>query len=236
VPARAVVIAAGEGRRLRPLTERWAKPVLPIDGRPVLAALLRELRAGGIGEVWLVSGHLARQVEAVAGDGSGFGLAVRHVTQPSPDGSADAVARAVEAGAAPPFLVSAADTHFTPGDVGRFAAAADGADGADGAIAVRRTPGPDPSHRAAVRIAEGRVERVRDDDPANPLSAAPLWAVGPRVARFLRCDSPPYELARTFQAAIDDGAHVAGVEIGRTRDLTYPVDLMEENFPYLGAL
>ena len=40
-------MAAGEGRRLRPLTERWAKPVLPIDGRPVLESLLRELAAAG---------------------------------------------------------------------------------------------------------------------------------------------------------------------------------------------
>ncbi|MDX6542500.1 MAG: Nucleotidyl transferase, partial [Gaiellaceae bacterium] len=36
-------MAAGEGRRLRPLTERYAKPVLPIDGRPVIATLLHEL-------------------------------------------------------------------------------------------------------------------------------------------------------------------------------------------------
>ena len=36
-------MAAGHGTRLRPLTERWPKPVLPIDGRPVLASLLREL-------------------------------------------------------------------------------------------------------------------------------------------------------------------------------------------------
>ena len=43
----AVVMAAGEGSRLRPLTERWAKPILPIDGRPVLATLLRELERAG---------------------------------------------------------------------------------------------------------------------------------------------------------------------------------------------
>ena len=46
-------MAAGEGTRLRPLTERWPKPVLPIDGRPVLATLLRELAAAEEGrEHW----------------------------------------------------------------------------------------------------------------------------------------------------------------------------------------
>src|SRR3954470_20519884 len=113
----AVVMAAGEGTRLRPLTERWAKPVLPIDGRPVLAVLLRELTAAGCARVWLVAGHLAEQVEALAGDGAGCGGEGRRVRQPEALGSADAVQRALDAGAVPPVLVSAADTVFTRGDV-----------------------------------------------------------------------------------------------------------------------
>jgi NDP-sugar pyrophosphorylase family protein len=60
----AVVMAAGEGTRLRPLTERWAKAVLPIDGRPVIATLLRELAAAGFKRVTVVTGHLGDQVEA----------------------------------------------------------------------------------------------------------------------------------------------------------------------------
>jgi NDP-sugar pyrophosphorylase family protein len=55
-------MAAGEGTRLRPLTERWPKPVLPIDGRPVIATLLRELAAAGCERVYIVTGHLAEQV------------------------------------------------------------------------------------------------------------------------------------------------------------------------------
>src|SRR5436190_23362864 len=115
----AVVMAAGEGRRLRPLTERWPKPVLPIDGRPVLATLLQELAAAKVSRVYLVTGHLAEQVERLVGDGTPFGLDVRYVRQPRVLGSADAVRRAVEAGAAAPFLVSAADTVYRRGGVGR---------------------------------------------------------------------------------------------------------------------
>lgn len=227
-------MAAGEGRRLRPITERYAKPVLPIDGRPVLATLLREL-AGVVERVWLVTGHLADQVEALAGDGSAFGVEVRPVSQPEPLGSADAVLRAVQAGAQPPLLVAGADTLFTAGDVARFAA---GAGEAAGAIAVRREPPPDPPHRHAVRVEEGRVTRVLDDDPANPLAGAPLWLVGPAVARLLDPlpGNPPHELADAFELAIAAGETIAGVEIGKTRDLTRPVDLAVENFPYLTGL
>ena len=69
-------MAAGEGMRLRPLTERWPKPVLPIDGRPVLGTLLRELAAAGIERAFVVTGHLGEQVRSLAGDGGAWGLAV----------------------------------------------------------------------------------------------------------------------------------------------------------------
>jgi len=119
----AIVMAAGEGRRLRPITERWPKPVLPVDGRPVLGTLLRELAAAGIERAVVVTGHLADQVRALAADGA-WGLDVRFADQPRPDGSADAVARALAAGAEPPCVVAGADTVFGPGDVGRFLEAA----------------------------------------------------------------------------------------------------------------
>ena len=144
-----VVIAAGLGTRLRPLTERYAKPVLPIDGKPVIALLLRELAEAGFDAVTVVIGHLGEQVERLIGDGRGFGLAVRYARQASPDGSADAVLAATPVA---PYLVLGADKRFTRGDIGRFAAAF-AASGAAGAIAVEDRPG-------TVQIRDGLVERV----------------------------------------------------------------------------
>lgn len=226
-------MAAGEGTRLRPLTERWAKPVLPIDGRAVLAVLLRELAAARAGRVWLVTGYRAEQVEQLAGDGAAFDLEIRFVRQPAVLGSADAVQRALDAGATPPILVSAADTVYQRGDVGRFAEEFAEC-GAAGAVAVRTDPPPGPG-RNAIRRQDGRIERMRDDDSANRWSGAPLWGLGPAVADRLCLDRPPYELENAYQAAIDAGETVIAVEIGKTRDLTYPLDLVEENFPYLAS-
>ena len=87
----AIVIAAGLGTRLRPLTEHYAKPVLPIGGVPVLASLLRELAAAGCPRATIVVGHLGDQVERLSGDGSGFGLDIHYARQEAPDGSLDAV-------------------------------------------------------------------------------------------------------------------------------------------------
>jgi glucose-1-phosphate thymidylyltransferase len=227
-------MAAGEGMRMRPLTERWAKPVLPIDGRAVVAVLFRELAAAGCRRVWLVTGYLAEQVERLAGDGSAFGVDIRFVRQPFVLGSADAVQRALDAGAEPPLLVSAADTVFRAGDIGRFTDAF-AHSGAAGAVAIRTEPGPGPS-RGAVRRRDGRIGDMRDDDPANRWSAAPLWGLGSAVAELLCRDKPPFELEKAYQAAIDGGELVIAVEIGKTRDLTDPVDLVEENFPYLRSI
>jgi NDP-sugar pyrophosphorylase family protein len=228
-------MAAGEGTRLRPLTERWPKPLLPIDGRPILATLLRELAAGGCTLAVVVTGHLAEQVEELAGDGSGYGLEVRYARQPGVLGSADTVRRALGAGAQPPLLVTAADTVYSPGDLGRFRAAF-AASGAAGAMAVRRDPPPDPTHRTPVRVVGGLVEKVIDDDPANPLGSAPLWALGPELVPLLDdLPGPPFELADVYRRALDAGRAIAGIEIGKTRDLTRPVDLIKENFPYLAT-
>jgi NDP-sugar pyrophosphorylase family protein len=229
----AIVMAAGEGRRMRPISERWPKAVLPIDGRPVIATLLRELARAGIERAFVVTGHLAQLVEELVGDGGAFGLTVRFVRQPSVLGSADVVRRGLEAGARVPVLVVAADTLFAVGDVRRVVEELAHSQAA-GAMTARREPPPDPPHRWALKIERGLVVSPLDDDPENPLSGAPLWALGPELVAFLDdLGGPPYELAEAFSKAIAAGHAVAGIEIGKTRDLTGPVDLIVENFPYL---
>ena len=226
----AVVMAAGVGSRLRPLTDRYAKPVLPIDGRPVISTLLRELASAGVEHVALVTGYLAEQIETLVEDGAAFGISLRIVRQPEPIGSADAVRRALDDGVRPPFLVSAADTVFGRGDVRRFL---DEADGAAAAIAVRRQPGR-PDH-TRIAVEDGRIVRVKAPGAPGGWTAAPAMVAGEAVAAEIARDlpGPPYELADAFQRAIDAGRTISAVEIGTTRDLTRPVDLVRENFPYL---
>ena len=220
----AVVMAAGLGTRLRPLTERYAKAVLPVDGTPVVAQLVRELAVAGCPRVTVVVGHLGEQVRRLLGDGTAFGVALRYADQPQADGSADAVRRAAEE---PPYLVLAADTVFPAGAVASFVHRPPSA----GAIAVRRRP-----ERLPVRVRAGLVERVLDSDGPGPFSGAPLWAVGAPVHERLCLDDRPWELGAAFQAAIDAGEQIAAVEIGTTRDLTAPLDVLEQNFPYLSHL
>ncbi|MGB2953783.1 MAG: hypothetical protein WBB74_10410, partial [Gaiellaceae bacterium] len=101
------------------------------------------------------------------------------------------------------------------------------------ALAVRRRPPPGPS-RAATVVAEGHVVQVAADPDASPFAHASLWALTESLPSFLDgLPGPPYELADAYQRAIDSGERVLAVELGETRDLTHPADLVKENFPYL---
>jgi NDP-sugar pyrophosphorylase family protein len=227
----ALVMAAGEGRRLKPLTERWPKPVLPIDGRPVVATVVRELQAAGCEHVTVVTGHLAEQVERLLGDGSAFGIELRYARQPRPDGSADAVLRGLAVGAEPPLLIATADTVFRPGDVGHFATAFAKA-GTPGAVAIRRHPPPGPG-RARVDV-EGRLASGIGTAGDSPYAHASLWGLGIDLVAYLEgLAGPPFELLEAYQRGIDAGVRVSAFEVGPTRDLTDPLDLVKENFDYL---
>jgi len=77
-------------------------------------------------------------------------------------------------------------------------------------------------------------EKVREDFAETPFAHASLWGLGPELVPYLEgLGGPPFELAEAYQRAIDDGLRVSAFEVGRTRDLTDALDLVQENFPYL---
>lgn len=81
---RAVVMAGGEGRRLRPLTASTPKPMLEIAGRPLLFRILDQLAAQGVRQVSISVRYLADVIESAVGDGSAFGLEVDYLHEDEP--------------------------------------------------------------------------------------------------------------------------------------------------------
>src|SRR5919202_155596 len=92
----ALILAGGEGTRLRPLTSTVPKPVVPLVDRPFIAFMLEWLRGHGVDDVVMSCGHLAAGVRNVLGDGSAFGMRLRYVEEPSAD---QVDARTISAGA-----------------------------------------------------------------------------------------------------------------------------------------
>jgi hypothetical protein len=64
-------------------------------------------------------------------------------------------------------------------------------------------------------------------------STAPLWAFGPALVPHLSQDRVPYELGNAYARGAEAGLEIRELEVGKTRDLTHPQDLVVENFPYL---
>jgi len=105
-----MVLAAGLGTRLRPITDTTPKPLVPVAGRPLLDHLLAFLRAGGIEEVVINLHHLGPNIQAHVGDGARFGLRVRYSTEDPILDTGGGIKRAEPLLAGEPFVVANGDS------------------------------------------------------------------------------------------------------------------------------
>jgi MurNAc alpha-1-phosphate uridylyltransferase len=103
---KAMILAAGRGERLRPLTDATPKPLLRVGGKPLIVWHLEHLAACGFREVLINHAHLGEKIEAALGDGRAFGLSIRY--SPEPPGAletAGGIAQALPLLGEAPFLV-----------------------------------------------------------------------------------------------------------------------------------
>jgi mannose-1-phosphate guanylyltransferase/phosphomannomutase len=105
---KAVVMAGGEGSRLRPLTIRRPKPMVPIAGKPVMEHILQLLKRHGITEVVVTVQYLASNIEDYFGNGSQLGMRITYSREDVPLGTAGSVKNAEEQ-LTEPFLVISGD-------------------------------------------------------------------------------------------------------------------------------
>jgi len=117
---KAVVMAGGEGSRLRPLTLHCPKPLVPVVNKPVMHHILDLLKRHGITEIVVTLHYLADQIEAAFGDGSGMGLTLRYTVEETPLGTAGSVKQAEEWLRDGPFLIVSGDA-LTDADLSKFA-------------------------------------------------------------------------------------------------------------------
>src|ERR1700744_1060618 len=106
---RAVVMAGGEGTRLRPMTANQPKPLLPVANRPIMEHVLRLLRRHGFSDTVGTVQFLAALVRNYFGDGEDFGMKLQYATEEMPLGTAGSVKNAEDALRDEPFLVISGD-------------------------------------------------------------------------------------------------------------------------------
>ncbi|MFT0533651.1 N-acetylmuramate alpha-1-phosphate uridylyltransferase MurU [Castellaniella hirudinis] len=102
---RAMILAAGRGERMRPLTDHCPKPLLPVGGRPLIAWHLQALARAGFQHILINHAWLGEQIEAALGDGSPWGVHLHYSAEPQALETAGGIARALPFFQNQPFLV-----------------------------------------------------------------------------------------------------------------------------------
>lgn len=108
---RAMILAAGLGERMRPLTEHTPKPLLKAGGKPLIEWQIARLRQAGFGELVINHAHLGHLIEAHFGDGSQFGVRIAWSPESIPLETAGGIANALALLGEAPFLVCNGDVY-----------------------------------------------------------------------------------------------------------------------------
>lgn len=102
---KAMILAAGLGNRMRPLTDHTPKPLLCAGGKPLIEYHLENLRRAGISEVIINLAYLGEKIRAHLGDGQQFGLKISYSTEPEPLETGGAILHALDVLGEAPFLL-----------------------------------------------------------------------------------------------------------------------------------
>lgn len=109
----AMILAAGRGERMRPLTDTMPKPLQTVQGKPLIVWQMERLAAAGFTDLVINHAWLGRQIEDAIGDGERHGVTVRWSREGKALGTAGGVATALPLLTAPVFLLVSADLYTT---------------------------------------------------------------------------------------------------------------------------
>lgn len=228
----ALILAGGEGTRLRPLTSTVPKPVVPILDRPHLVHMADWLKRFGVDDVILACGHMADGIREIAGDGTSLGIRLRYVEEPEPRGTGGAIKEA-ESLLDDQFLVFNGDI-LADLDLAPLLAHHEqtGAAATIGLIAVE-----DPSAFGVVVTAEdGSVEAFiekppRDEAPTNLVNAG-VYVIEKRVLEGITPEQNVSIEREVFPALTGNGLHAIEVS-GYWLDIGTPERYLEAHWDLL---
>lgn len=223
---KAVILAAGEGNRMRPLTYTRPKVMLPIANKPILEHLLLEAKKAGIEEFILVTGYHDEQVRDYFGNGAKWGLNIAYCTQRRQLGTADAL-KMVKGLVEGNFLLINGDIIVSGEDIQKLAKKS------DNTISIVEVK--DTRDLGIVAVKQNRVVNIyeKTEKPPSRLANAGLYLFTPdifqAVAYTEKSPRGEYEITASLQLLIDRGQPILAQKIGYWLYLSYPWDLLPAN-------
>ena len=222
-----MILAAGRGERMRPLTDLTPKPLLPVGGKPLIVWHLERLARAGLREVVINHAHLGAQIEAALGDGARWGLSIRY--SPEPEGALEAAGGIANAltllGTGEPFLVINGDI-YCDWDVARAANALT----VNGLAHLVLVPNPPHHARGDFLLANGEVRAdIEVEAPAGNEQVCTFSGIGiyrPQLFADIQRGQPA-KLAPLLRAAMDTGGVSGELHAGRWIDVGTPQRLAD---------
>jgi mannose-1-phosphate guanylyltransferase/phosphomannomutase len=207
---KAVILAGGEGTRLRPLTSNQPKPMMPIANRPMMEHIVRLLAEHGFDEIVVTVAFLANQIRTYFGDGAELGVEMHYATEDTPLGTAGSVRNAADE-LDDTFLVIAGDV-LTDIDLSELVAAHKSS-GALGTIALKRVE--DPVEFGIVITAEdGRIERFLEKPTWGQVFSdtinTGIYVLEPRIFDFIAPGEVVDFSGDVFPTALEKGELLRG--------------------------
>ncbi len=213
----AIILAAGEGRRLRPFTANRPKSMIYIAGKPIIQYVIEALAAIGIMDIVIVVGYKREQVYDYLGDGRQFGVSVKYVIQDKQIGTAQALSR-VKGLADDFFMVLAGDKLITSETINE--------------LSQRKTPAilikkaEDPTRYGVVKMEKERVTNIEEKPtvPQGNLINTGIYIFEKNIFNFIddRLDIP-----EVINNMLEKNVQISAIETNQPwLDVVYPWDIL----------
>jgi NDP-sugar pyrophosphorylase family protein len=236
----AIILAAGKGSRLHPITLERSKAMLPILGKPMVERVMEDLVANGVSDFILVVSPDDRHITRYFRRESTLTAEIRFVYQPERRGMANALQCAVPL-INGPFLLSACDNLISAEHIQRMLTAWEGQPAPEGLLSLMPVE-PDRLGSVGIVVMDGPwvrriIEKPNPAEAPSNLSSLPLYLFSQRLLDYLPevplSPRGEYELQDAIQLLIDRTGRVGGVMADKRLTLTSSADLLAINHHYL---
>ncbi|MDH5527639.1 MAG: nucleotidyltransferase family protein [Nitrospirota bacterium] len=231
---RAMLLAAGRGERLRPLTDRVPKPLIPLGGQPMVFRVLTRLAAAGIRQVHINTHHLGAQLPEAIGDGSRWGVRVvwHHEAEilGTGGGLANALNESPELADAPVLMINS--DILVDADLNALIATHAAHPSGEPLATLVLRPDPAAEHYGVIATDDaGRIRRFLTTDTGGATREymfTGIQIIAPRLLKPLAERRGPFAITEPYMQALAAGETLMGhIHTGYWSDLGTPERLMQ---------
>ena len=237
-----IILAAGKGTRLAPITNTRSKGMLPILGKPFLERIIRGMLSSGLRNFILVVNPEDHEIREYFQKEFSLDVQIQFIDQDRQLGTAHAL-RLAAPHITGDFFLSACDSLVPEGEMNLLVSTWTRYPGSQGLLSLERIPQKDADKTGIVTLegdkVSGIVEKPLPAEAPSNISSTPLYAFSSRILDYLSqlpiSPRGEYELQGAIQMMIDEGQTVNGIFLKNRLTLTTAEDLLAINLDYLNA-